>query len=305
VDLGKLFKDAWELFVKDIGQLIVGMLLAAVIPGVAGGAVLVLAVLLAMPGMVSSSEQGGFTALSAVSIAVLVLGYFAVFAVMLLVAVPLYAGVLTGELRRVREGRTLGFWDAFSGFRVFRGVVWTYALAYLLVPLALLVVPIAVIVLGGVLISWPLIAGGIVLVVAVSVGLVYLSVCWIYAIVVVVDRGVGARDALRETRALVHGTGWWWTFLALFLLQLVMMGVYLVAGVLPVVGGAAGLLIAPYGLTFLVAMYFQARREDWLIGAALSAAAPPPRPAASSGPPTATWPAPPEPPEPPEGADRV
>src|SRR5674476_947294 len=35
MDIGKLFKDAWGLFVKDIGPLIVGMLVASIIPAVA------------------------------------------------------------------------------------------------------------------------------------------------------------------------------------------------------------------------------------------------------------------------------
>ena len=34
MDIGKLFKDAWGLFVKDIGPLIVGMLIASIIPAV-------------------------------------------------------------------------------------------------------------------------------------------------------------------------------------------------------------------------------------------------------------------------------
>jgi hypothetical protein len=35
VDVGKLFRDAWGLFVKDIGPLIVGMLIASILPTIA------------------------------------------------------------------------------------------------------------------------------------------------------------------------------------------------------------------------------------------------------------------------------
>ena len=35
MDIGKLFRDAWGLFVKDIGPLIVGMLIASFVPVVA------------------------------------------------------------------------------------------------------------------------------------------------------------------------------------------------------------------------------------------------------------------------------
>ena len=35
MDIGKLFRDAWGLFVKDIGPLIVGILIASLVPTVA------------------------------------------------------------------------------------------------------------------------------------------------------------------------------------------------------------------------------------------------------------------------------
>ena len=35
MDIGKLFRDAWGLFVKDIGPLIVGLLIASLVPAVA------------------------------------------------------------------------------------------------------------------------------------------------------------------------------------------------------------------------------------------------------------------------------
>lgn len=272
MDLGKLFKNAWGLLVKDIGQLIVGLLLAGVISG--GGAVVIMVaiMLLAVPGLVAGSAGGQMTNLSIASIVAIAVGYAAIIALILVVAIPLYAGVLTGALRRVREGRVMSYWDLFTGFHVFGRVVGVYLLAYLLIPLAVIAVPSVVIVLGAVFLSIPVIVVGALLAVAAAVALAYLTVCWTYVLIVVIDRGVGVGEALRESRALVHGIGWWWTFLALFLLQLAMMAVGLAAGLIPFAGMAAGLFTAPYTLTFLLAMYFQTRREDWLVDAAVAAA---------------------------------
>jgi hypothetical protein len=298
MDLGRLFKQAWDLFVKDIGQLIVGMLIAAAIPGAAAAGIVGFVVLLTIPGIVSGVEAEAFTGLGLLSIAALVVGFIAMFAVMLLVGIPLYAGVILGALRRVREGRVMSYWDAFSGFRSLARVVSTYALAYLVVPLALLVVPIVLIVLGAILTSVPLIVVGAASAVAAVVALVYLGVCWTYALIVVLDRPVGARQALAESREIVRQTGWWWTFLALFLLQMALMVVSIVAGLIPLAGAAVSLFTAPFSLTYLVAMYFQSRHEDPLIDAALAAGAPAAASAVTPEVSAAAWPeAPPQPPE--------
>lgn len=271
MDLGKLFKDAWGLFIKDIGQLIVGLLLAGVISGGGAVVIMVLVMLLSLLGLETASD-GKVTGLGVASIVAIGVGCVAVIALILLVAIPLYAGVLMGALRRVREGRVMSYWDLFTGFHVFGRVVGAYLLAYLLVPLAVAAAPAVVITLGAVTASIPVLVVGALLAVGAMLVLAYLTVCWTYALVVVIDRGVGAREALRESRTLVHGIGWWWTFLALFLLQLVMMAVALAAGMIPFAGMAASLFTAPFTLTFLLAMYFQTRHEDWLIDAAVAAA---------------------------------
>ena len=122
-----------------------------------------------------------------------------------------------------------------------------------------------------------MVVAGVVLAILAMLMLVYLVVCWTYVIVVVIDRGVPATEALRESRALVHRTGWWWTFVAVFLLQLAVMAASLAAGFLPFVGMAAGLVTTPFSMTYLVSMYFQARREDWMIDVAVAAADAPTR----------------------------
>ncbi len=270
MDLGKLFRDAWGLLVRDMGALVVGLLLAAVIPGAAAAAVLFPAILLALPGIAVGAGGGAYVGVGALGLLVVGGAYLIAFAILVLVAIPLYAGVLTGALRRVREGRRVGYWDLFSGFRVFWGVTGVYALASLVTPLAVMVLPLALLVLGVVLLSIPLAAAGVLLLLAALPLLAYLTVCWVFAVVVIVDRGIGPTAALRESRSLVHRTGWWWTALALFLLQAAIMGATLVAGFVPFAGAAVGLFTAPYSMTYLVAMYFQARREDWRIGVALA-----------------------------------
>ncbi len=121
-----------------------------------------------------------------------------------------------------------------------------------------------------------------------------------YVFPVIVDRGLGVTAAMGESRRLVHGTGWWWTFLVLFLLQLVAGAVSFVSGAHPVRGAIATIVLYPFVLTYIVAMYFQARGEGQLIDAVLGW----PRPA-PTGPPAYSAPAAPYsamPPAPPAAA---
>src|SRR5450756_2779427 len=72
-----------------------------------------------------------------------------------------------------------------------------------------------------------------------------------------------------ESRRLVHGTGWWWTFLVLFLLQLVVGAVSFALGLIPFIGAVATIVLYPFVLTYIVGMYFQARSEGQLVDAVL------------------------------------
>jgi len=95
----------------------------------------------------------------------------------------------------------------------------------------------------------------------------YLWVSWAYVFPVVVDRGVSVGEALGESRGLVHRTGWWWTFLVLFLLELVIGAISFALGLIPIVGAVATIVLYPFVLTYVVAMYMQARGEGELIDA--------------------------------------
>jgi len=182
---------------------------------------------------------------------------------------------------------------------MFGKVIWATVLLGLIFT-AILIVPTALIV-GGAAAGSAILAGlGAVVLLAVTVAYVYLVMIWVYVFPVIVDRGLGVTAAMGESRRLVHGTGWWWTFLVLFLLQLVAGAVGFALGMIPFAGALATIVLYPFVLTYIVAMYFQARGEGQLIDAVLGW----PRPA-PTGPPAYSAPAapystmPPAPPPPP------
>jgi hypothetical protein len=120
------------------------------------------------------------------------------------------------------------------------------------------------------------------------VGYVYLVICWVYVFPMIVDRGLGVTASMGESRRLVHGTGWWWTFLVLFLLQLAFSAVSFALLMIPFIGAVITIVLYPFMLTYVVAMYFQARSEGQLIDAVIGW----PR-QAPAGPPAYSAPAPP------------
>ena len=303
MDIGKLFRDAWGLFVKDIGPLIVGILIASIVPTVAAVAILFVTIGGSLSGMQVDAE-GVVTGMDSTSVAVLIGGSVAIFVVLLFLSVPLYVGLISGVLRRVREDREMAYGDAFSGFGLFGKVIWATVLLGLIFT-AILIVPTALIG-GGAAAGSGILAGlGFLVLLAAMVAYVYLAMCWVYLFPVIVDRGLGVTAAMGESRRLVHGSGWWWTFLVLFLLQLVVGAVSTVLGLIPFAGAIATILLYPFVLTYMVAMYFQARGEGPLVDAVLGW----PRPA-PAGPPAYSAPAapygapplPPAPPAPPYGA---
>jgi len=267
VDVGKLFRDAWGLFVKDIGPLIVGMLIASIVPAVAAVVITAATIGASISGL-QVDAQGAVTGVESVNVALLISGTVAIVVVMLFLTVPLYVGILSGVFRRVREGREMAYGDAFSGFSIFGKVIWASVLLGLIFA-AIVVVPTGVIV-GGAIAGSGILAGlGAVVLLAAMVACAYLAIAWVYLFPVIVDRGLGVTEAMGESRRLVHGTGWWWTFLVLFLLQLVVGAVSFALGLIPVIGAIATIVLYPFVLTYVVAMYFQARSEGQLIDAVL------------------------------------
>ena len=188
MDIGKLFRDAWGLFVKDIGPLIVGMLIASIVPTVAAVAILFVTIGASFSGPYTDAE-GAVTSVDSTSLALLISGSVAIFVVLVFLSVPLYVGLISGVLRRVREGREMGYGDAFSGFGMFGKVIWATVLLGLIFT-AILIVPTAVIV-GGAAAGSAILAGlGVVVFLAAMVAYVYLAMCWVYLFPVIVDRGL-------------------------------------------------------------------------------------------------------------------
>jgi len=296
MDIGKLFRDAWGLFVKDIGPLIVGMLIASIVPAVAA-VVIGAATLAASIRGLEVGAQGAVTGVESMNWALLIGGTVVIIVVALFLSVPLYVGLMSGVFRRVREGREMAYGDAFSGFGMFAKVIWATVLLGLIFT-AIFVVPTAVIVGGSLADSRVLIAVGVVVFLAAMVAYVYLGIAWVYVFPVIVDRGLGVTEALGESRRLVHGSGWWWTFLVLFLLQVVVGAVSFALGLIPLIGAVATIVLYPFVLTYVVAMYFQARSEGQLIDAVLGW----PRQAPAYSAPAAPYSTAPLPPPPPYGA---
>ena len=263
MDLGKVFRDGWGLFTKDVGPLMVGMIIACIVPAVAITVVMVISVGASIGGF-QTNAQGDVTSVDASSWIALSAGMVVVILVSIFLTIPLFAGLLEGVLRRVREGREMAYGDAFNGFRIFGRVVWAYLLIGIILGLIMLV-PIALIIVGAATQVWVVLALGIALEIVALVAYIYLGISWVYVFPVVVDRGIGVTEALPESRTLVRGSGWWWTFLVLFVLWVVVGAASTVLGFIPFVGAIATILLYPFVLTYVVAMYFQARGEGELI----------------------------------------
>ena len=305
MDIGKVFRDAWGLFAKDIGPLIVGILIASLVPAVAAVVIAAVTFGASFRGLEVDS-QGTVTSIDSTSLALLIIGSVAIIVVVVLLTAPLYVGILSGVLRRIREGREMAYGDAFTGFRLFGKVVWATILLGLIFT-AIILVPAAVIAVGAVMESALVAVLGAALMVVAMVAYVYLVLCWAYVFPVIVDRGLGVTAAMAESRRLVHATGWWWTFLVLFVLQLVVGAASFVLGLIPFAGAIATIILYPFVLTYLVAMYFQARNEGQLIDAVLGWPRPiPAGPPAYSAPtgPYGVAPVAPAPPAPPPAADQ-
>lgn len=297
MDIGKLFKDAWGLFVKDIGPLIVGMLIASIIPAVAAIALGMATFGASMSGL-KVNDQGDVSGFGTYNWVLLAVGSVAIVVVLLFLSAPLYIGLVSGVIRRVREGREMEYGDAFSGFQIFGRVIWASILLSIVYGVVILI-PTAVIVAGAVAGSGILVAFGIIIMLAAMVLYVYLMIAWVYVFPVIVDRDTGVMPSLGESRRLVHGSGWWWTLLVLFILQLAVGAVGFALNMITFVGFVAMIVIYPFVLTYIVAMYFQARGEGWQIDAVLAVpaaqqwTAPPGAPVPPGAAPYAAPPAPP------------
>jgi len=244
MDIGKCFKDAWGLFKLDWRPLVVTALIAAVIVGVVN-----VVVGLAVGGSIGAINAGSFTGLAVGS---------ALFSMVLLSVVSvvvyawMYAVTFHMILRRVRERRAAQYADlqsfdqigAFAVAAVILGVIIGIGYMILIVP-----------------------------------GLI-LTTIWLYALPLIGDRRIAVGQALSESRDMAARPGYFTTFvtwLVGFIVVLVIVGVL---SIIPDVGLVLGLVVAPFGVAYVISMYFQANGEGHLVDAALGQA---PAPAGAGG----------------------
>jgi len=225
MDVGKVLKNGWDLFVKDIGPLIVAGLIPFAIMLVA----LVPAYLVFLVPIVVSSNRNNGTASAAAAVGGAVL--LAVVAIVAtLLTIPFYGAIVKMILRRVREGRAPQYGDVWACWSQWGSLVG----AAVLVGLAVAV--------GFVLLIIP----GI-----------FLAIMFCLVFPVIVDRRVGPVEAMRLSWRLVMGAGFWTVLLNLFI-------VGIIAGFASQIP-FAGILVLPWELAAITAMYLMAAGDERLL----------------------------------------
>jgi outer membrane biosynthesis protein TonB len=238
MDIGRCFKDAWSLLMKDLAPLAVTAAVGAVIVNV----VSYVTGRLAGAQVTYTSGRGfddvgwGAVALSAV----------VTIAVALVVGAWQYSTLLKIMLRRVRDGHAATMDDLRLGLDGIGAFI------------------VAMLVLGIVV--------GIGFVFLIIPGLILLTI-WAYVLVLVADRQDGLGEAMSGSQALAKGKGYLATFGTLFVGWLV---IFVISGVFnavfrgaPVIGQIIGMFVSVFGVCYLVAMYFQATGETHLLDHAL------------------------------------
>jgi hypothetical protein len=234
MDISKCFRDAWGLFKLDAGPLIVTALIAAVIVGVVNlivGAVL--------GGSIGAMNAGRFTGLAfgtAFFSAVLLM------VVSVVVYAWMYAVTFRMILRRVRERRAAEYADMQNFDQI--------------VDFAVAAVVLGIIVgLGYIIFIIP--------------GLI-LTTLWIYALPLIGDRRVRLAEAMSVSKDMAAQPGYFTTFLTWLVGALVVGVIVGILSIIPVVGFIIGLVAAPFGVAYVLSMYFQASGEGRLVDAALA-----------------------------------
>ena len=233
MDIAKAFRDAWGLFKLDWMPLVVTALVAAVVVGVVSVVVGLLA-----GGGVSVARLGGFgggVGATTGLLASLVLGLVGVVVYSWMLAV-----VIRMMVRRVRERRAAELAD-MSDFSELGAFIAAYFVLGVLVGVcyALLVVP----------------------------GLI-VTTLWLYALPLIVDRRRALGEAMGDSQAMASAPGYFTTFITWFVGALSHRHRGGILSVIPIIGLIVGLVSVPFGVGYLVSMYFQSIGEGDLIDAA-------------------------------------
>lgn len=268
MDIGRCFKDAWNLLMKDLAPLAVTGVIGAVVIGA------VSLIMFALAGGTMFSDAGFTFDQGTNEITVTDTNWGAFILAMLVVAIVSvvvgaweYSTLFKIMLRRVRETRAAEMGDlrlGLEGIGAFIG---------------------ACVVLGILI--------GLGFVVFIIPGVILMTI-WAYALVLIADKGRGLGEAMSESTALAKAPGYVMTFVTLLVGGLVVGVVGGILGLIPVIGQILGLFVGIYMMAYVVAMYFQATKETDLLdhalydtplpaGSAADAAGYPPAPPAPGG----------------------
>jgi hypothetical protein len=262
MDIGRCFKDAWNLLMKDLAPLAVTAVIAAVAIGVAA-----LIMALIVGDSFSTSFNGDQLQVNDVSWGAVVLAWLIVAVVAVVVGAWEYGTLLKIMLRRVREDRAAGMDDLRLGLDGMGAFI------------------VALIVLGVLI--------GLGFVVFIIPGVIMMTI-WAYVLVLIADKGRGLGEAMSDSAALAKKPGYVMTFVTLLVGGIAVGVVSGILGIIPVIGQILGLFVGVYLMAYVVAMYFQATGETALLdralygtplpaGEAAGTAAYPPAPAAPTG----------------------
>ncbi len=179
-----------------------------------------------------------------------------------ILAAPLCAGLYLMMLRRVREGRKPEMRNVFDccdrigafllAYLLFVGVALAFAVV-VGAPLLLLVVRDSGARAFGIFLT-------MIAAIAAAFVAAYLGTVWVYWLPLMADRRLGVVDALRASRELVSGSGFWITFLAIFLVGFIAgMANSLLSSVTFGIGGlVAAVVLTPWQFAAYSSMYLQA-----------------------------------------------
>jgi hypothetical protein len=235
MDIGKCFKDAWGLFRIDIGPLIAAAIVAAVVLAIFN---LILGV--AIFGSASALSDN-WTALAWGSA---FFGAVLLALVAVVVYAWMYAVVFHMMLRRVREQRPAEYADMQSFDQIGSFAIAAVVLGVIIgIGYFLLIIP----------------------------GL-FLTTIWLYALPLIGDRRLGLSDAMSESRRLAGVPGLFTTFAAWLVGAVVVAVVVGILNGIPIVGLVIGLLAVPFGIGYVLSMYFQAIGEGHLVTQAIERA---------------------------------
>ena len=96
-----------------------------------------------------------------------------------------------------------------------------------------------------------------------------ITTLWLYALPLIVDRQLGVGQAMSDSQAMASVPGYFTTFVTWFVGALAIGIMVGILSIIPIVGLIIGLVSVPFGVGYLMSMYFQSIGEGGLIDAAI------------------------------------